>query len=110
MPPQASDWCVEEATLNLDLTETQSLLEETLRGFVEAEVPFDRVRELERSQGWDAELWQRLAGQGFLSLLADEGGADGGGSLIEVGLLVEQLARRAAIVPILEVVVAARAL
>ena len=96
--------------MNLDLTDTQSLLEQTLRRLLEAEVPFDRIRELERSQGWDAELWQRLAEQEFLSLPFEEARGGAGGSLIEIGLLTEQLARRAAMVPILEVVVAGRAL
>lgn len=98
--------------MQLDLTETQSLLEETLFGLLEAEVPFDRIRELERSQGWDAELWQCLAERGFLSLLFAES-EDGGVARqrrVEVGLLTEQLARRAAMVPVLEVALGARIL
>ena len=36
--------------MNLDLTETQSLLQETVRGFLQSEVPYDRIRELESEQ------------------------------------------------------------
>ena len=59
--------------MNIDLTETQSLLEQTLDAFLESHVSFDRVRELEQAQTMDAALWSGLADQGFLALLLTEG-------------------------------------
>ncbi|MEE3327404.1 MAG: acyl-CoA dehydrogenase family protein [Myxococcota bacterium] len=95
--------------MNLDLTETQGLLEETLASFLEARVSFDRVRQLEQAQEMDGELWAGHADQGFLAL-SSEGKQGGQASLIELGLLTEQLARKASPVPILEVAVAGLAL
>jgi len=96
--------------MNLDLTETQSLLQETVRGYLEAEVPYDRIREQEREQRWDGALWKSVCEQGWPGLAFPEDLGGGGGSLVDLGLLVEAFARRAAIVPILETVVAARAM
>jgi len=96
--------------MNLDFNETQQLLKETVAGFLESSAPYDRTRKLEAEQGWDAELWQRVCEQGFLGLAFDESLGGGGGSLLELGLLVEEFARRAVMVPILEVAVAGRAL
>jgi alkylation response protein AidB-like acyl-CoA dehydrogenase len=96
--------------MNMDLDETQSLLQETVRGYLEREVPFDRIRELEREQRWDATLWKELCEQGWLGLPFSDDVSGGGGSLVDLGLLVEEFARRAAMVPLLEVVVAGRAM
>jgi alkylation response protein AidB-like acyl-CoA dehydrogenase len=92
--------------MNLDLSETQQLVQQTVRGYLESELPLDRVRELERSQGWDDTLWQAVCENGWLALPFDSklGGEDG--SRVDLGLLVEAFARRAAIVPIMEVAVA----
>ncbi len=94
--------------MNLDFGETQSLLRETVRGFLEKEVPFDRIRALEREGRHDETLWKSLARQGWLALPFDER-FGGGGSLVDAGVLVLELARRAAIVPALETIAAGRA-
>ena len=96
--------------MNLDLTETQALLQETVRGYLEQELPFDRVRELEREQRWDEALWKEVCSQGWVSLPFAEEHGGGGGSLVDAGILLEEFARRAALVPVLEVVAAGRAL
>jgi alkylation response protein AidB-like acyl-CoA dehydrogenase len=103
--------------VNLDPTETQRLLQEGLTALLRAEVPFDRIRTLERTGDWDRKLWSALAEQGWLGLPFGGGGAgavvegdDEHGGLVDLGLAVECLARRAAIVPILEVAVAGRTL
>jgi len=96
--------------VNLDLTETQALLRETVRGYLEKELPFDRVREHEREQRWDEALWKSVCEQGWLSLPFAEKHGGGGGSLVDAGLLVHEFARRAALVPILETLVAGRVL
>ncbi len=89
--------------MNLELSETQSLLRETVRAYLERELPYDRIRELEKEGATDQALWKELVRQGWLGLPFSEARGGGGGSLVDVGLLVEELARRAAIVPILEV-------
>jgi alkylation response protein AidB-like acyl-CoA dehydrogenase len=90
--------------MNLDLTETQELLRDTVREFLRAEVPLDRIRALEREQRFDEALWKALCGQGWLGLPFAEASGGGGGTLVDAGVLVEELARRAAIVPAVEAI------
>lgn len=88
--------------MNLDLSETQELLRDTARDYLAREVPLDRIRQLEREQGWDETLWKALRDQGWLGLPFAEASGGGGGNLLDVGVLVEEFARRAAIVPLVE--------
>ena len=90
--------------MNLDLDPTQELLRDTVREFLRSEVPLDRIRALEREQRWDEALWKALCGQGWLGLPFAEAHGGGGGSLVDAGVLVEELARRAAIVPLVEAI------
>jgi acyl-CoA dehydrogenase len=94
--------------VNLDLDETQSLLQETVRSFLEQELSFDRVRALEREQRSDDALWKSVCEQGWSALAIGESFGGGGGTLVDAGLLVLEFARRAAIVPIAEVLASAR--
>ena len=96
--------------MNLDLTETQSLLQQTVRSYLESEVPYDRIRELEKEGASDRVLWKAIVEQGWLGVSFAEASGGAGGSLVDAGLLVEEFARRAAIVPILEVIAAGRVL
>ena len=91
--------------MDLELTETQTIFRDTLREFLEAEVPFARVRELEQRQCSDEKLWASLVGQGWLGVALPEAADEGG--LVEAGLLVEEVQRRAALVPIAEAIASA---
>ena len=91
--------------MNLELTETQAIFRDAIREFLEAEVPFSRVRDLEKKQSHDAVLWESLHHQGWLGVAIPE--EAGGGGLIEAGLLVEEVQRRAAIVPVAEAIACA---
>jgi len=93
--------------MDLAWTETQSLLRDTLRGFLEAEVPFSQVRACEIEKRPDTALWNQLVQHGYLGLPfpAAIGGGDGG--MIEAGILVDEVARRAAVVPVVEVLTSA---
>ena len=79
--------------MNLDLDQTQELLRDTVREYLRSEVPLDRIRALERDQRWDDTLWKALCGQGWLGLPFAEERGGGGGSLVDAGVLVEELAR-----------------
>jgi alkylation response protein AidB-like acyl-CoA dehydrogenase len=91
--------------MNLDLSETQTIFRDTWREFLEAELPFSRVRELEVQQVADEALWKALREHGWLGVAAPEAGDEGG--LVEAGLLVEEVQRRAALVPIAEAIACA---
>ncbi len=89
--------------MNLELSETQTLLQRTVRDFLREEVPFERVRSCERENQWDAALWNAIAEQGWLGIAFSENLGGAGGSFVDLGLWVEEFAQRAAIVPVLEV-------
>lgn len=97
--------------VNPQLDETQVLLRDTLRQFLERELSFDRVRECEREARSDDALWRTLVQQGWLATpfpANRDGGVDGGGGgMVAAGILVEEFSRRAALVPIAEVLSAA---
>lgn len=83
--------------MDLALSESQELIRASLRDYLRREVPFSRVRRLEASGGYDEDLWRHLQQDGFLDLPFG-----GGGDLMDLGIVVEELARRAAVVPLVE--------
>jgi alkylation response protein AidB-like acyl-CoA dehydrogenase len=89
--------------VNLDLNETQTLLRDTIRTYLTNEVPFDRIREIEQTDDCDEALWSAICRQGWIALPFGESVGGAAGSLTDIGLVVEEFARRAAIIPIAEV-------
>ncbi len=96
--------------MDATLSETQRLLRDSLRDYLRREVPFDRIRELERAGGMDEALWGHLRDAGFLGLPFAERHGGEAGELADAAILLEELTRRACIVPFLETVAAALAL
>ena len=88
--------------MQLTLDPTQTLLRDSARAYLEAELPFERVRALERENRADEQLWKAIAAQGWLGAALPEAWGGAGGTLVEAGLVLEELARRAAIVPAAE--------
>jgi 3-oxocholest-4-en-26-oyl-CoA dehydrogenase beta subunit len=95
--------------MDTSLDETQRLLRDSIREYLTREVPFDRIRELERDGGVDEELWRYLATSGFLGLPFAEP-VGGGGSLTDLAVVLEELTARAAVIPYMETMAAAVAL
>lgn len=93
--------------MDLALTETQRLLRDTIRDYLTREVPFNRIRDVERSGSYDADLWQALQQLGILGLPFPEVVGGSGGSLTDLAVLIEELARKAALIPIAETMAAA---
>ena len=88
--------------MDITLNETQTLLRESMRDYLQKEVDFNRIRRLERDGGYDTELWRYLQSSGFLGLpFPEELGGDGG-ELTDLAVLLEELTRRAVIIPFLE--------
>ncbi len=75
-------------------TEDQKALREGIRSFVEGQLPFDRIPDLEKSKGFDRDLWNELAEMGVfaLRLSEDEGGVGLGFS--DAVLVFAELGRR----------------
>ena len=93
--------------MDVALTEAQRLLRDALRDYLTNEVPFDRIRELEKAGGSDQELWEYLQSAGFLGLPFPEELGGEGGELTDLGVALEELTRRAALIPFLETMVSA---
>ena len=88
--------------MDFGLSEEQKLLEQTLRRWLDEQLPVARVREIAaREDGADDALWQGLAELGVLGLLvpAEHGGS--GLELLDAALALESLARAAAPAPFL---------
>ena len=95
------------------LTETQRMLQDSVRSYLRNEVPFNRIRDLEAGGGWDTDLWRYLQSAGFLALPfpEDMGGAAGDeGAPTDLGVLLEELTRRAVMIPFLETMASALAI
>ena len=88
--------------MDIALNETQQLIRDSIREYLENEVPFSRIRQVEEAGGMDAELWQSLASLGWLGLPFPEALGGQGGELTDSGVLIEELTRRAVLVPIAE--------
>ena len=80
--------------LDLALTSEQELLRNTARDFVERECPLATVREIaEREGGFSSELWQKIAGLGWLGILIPTAYSGEGGSLTAAAVLYEEMGR-----------------
>lgn len=96
--------------MDIALNETQTLLRDSMRDYLTKEVDFNRIRRLEREGGYDKELWSYLQSAGFLGLpFPTELGGDGG-ELTDLGVILEELTRRAVVIPFLETMACALAI
>jgi alkylation response protein AidB-like acyl-CoA dehydrogenase len=93
--------------MDLALSETQQLVRDSVRDYLAREVPFDRIREVDRSGRYDVDLWRGLRELGWLGLPFPEAAGGSGGSLVDLAVLIEELAKRAAVIPIVETMAAA---
>jgi len=88
--------------MDFGLSEEQRLLEQTLRRWLDEQVPVARVREIAaREDAADAALWKGLAELGVLGLLVPEEHGGSGLGLLDAALAMESLARAAAPAPFL---------
>jgi alkylation response protein AidB-like acyl-CoA dehydrogenase len=88
--------------MNFDLSDEQSLLQATVRQFLEKECPPERRRALfEAEQGFDPVLWKGMIelGLGGIQLPEEHGGL--GLELLDLALVAEELGRHAAPGPFL---------
>ena len=93
--------------MDLSLSETQQLVRDSAHDFLVREVPFDRVREIEKSGGHDSELWKSLHELGWMGLPFPDDVGGSGGSRTDLAVLIEELSKRAVIVPMMETMLSA---
>jgi alkylation response protein AidB-like acyl-CoA dehydrogenase len=98
--------------MDLDFTEEQQLLRETVRRVCEEHAPISVVRAMEDdATGYPAELWKQFAEVGITGLLVPESYGGAGSSLLDAAIVYEELGRALAPSPhFASAVVAASAL
>ena len=83
--------------MNFGFNEEQELLRNTARKFFENECPSDMVRKLmETPEGMSAELWKKLAEQGWLGLIYPEQYDGMALGLVDLVVLMEEMGRAVA--------------
>jgi alkylation response protein AidB-like acyl-CoA dehydrogenase len=87
--------------MNLDFTEEQQALRETLRDFFEKESPPAVVRAAE-PLGFDASLWRKVAELGLPAIAIPEDRGGGGAGFVDLAIAAELLGRSLAPVPLIE--------
>ena len=84
--------------MDLGFTETQELLKNTARDFLETECPELLVRGMEEDErGYSPELWSRMAEQGWQGLLIPQQHGGAGFDFLDLCVLLEEFGR--ALVP-----------
>ena len=91
--------------MDFDFTENQGVLRKSARQFLTGKCPTSLVRSVEESGvGYGAELWEKMAELGWPSLAVAEEFGGGGGTFLDVCILVEEMGRALAPVPFIPVV------
>jgi alkylation response protein AidB-like acyl-CoA dehydrogenase len=78
--------------MDLGLTEDQEMLRSMAREFIEQETPRTFVRDMEEDdRGFTADMWQKIAQVGWLGLIVPEEHGGTGQSLVDLGILMEEV-------------------
>ena len=78
--------------MDFDLSEEQRLLRNSAHDFLARECPKELVRKLEESDGaFPPELWQKMAGLGWMGLAIPEEYGGSGGSFLDLVILLEAI-------------------
>jgi alkylation response protein AidB-like acyl-CoA dehydrogenase len=97
--------------VDFDLSESQYMLQDTLKRYFDKELPLARVHEIFDGGGEiEPELWRGLADLGLLGLVVPEEFGGGGFELLDVAFCAEMLGYGAVPGPFIEHVLAALAL
>jgi alkylation response protein AidB-like acyl-CoA dehydrogenase len=80
--------------MNLALSEEQEMLKKMARDFLTDKLPKTVVKEIEQSEaGYSAELWQEMAGLGWMGLALPEKYGGSGMSFLDLAILLEEMGR-----------------
>jgi alkylation response protein AidB-like acyl-CoA dehydrogenase len=87
--------------MNFDFSDDQKFLKSEARKFLEAQSPTSRVRKVldDDAKAYDAELWQAVAGQGWLGAAIPEDHGGLGLGYLELCVIAEELGRAVAPIP-----------
>jgi alkylation response protein AidB-like acyl-CoA dehydrogenase len=80
--------------MNLALSEEQEMLRKMARDFLTDKLPKTVVKEIEQSEaGYSPELWQEMAGLGWMGLALPEKYGGSGMSFLDLAILLEEMGR-----------------
>jgi alkylation response protein AidB-like acyl-CoA dehydrogenase len=80
--------------MNLALSEEQEMLRKMARDFLTDKLPKTVVKEIEQSEaGYSPELWQEMAGLGWMGLAFPENYGGSGMSFLDLAILLEEMGR-----------------
>lgn len=80
--------------MDFTLTEEQKMLSKTARGFLEAECPASLVKEMTKSRaGYPIQLYRKMAGLGWMGLPIPVKYGGGGGSFLDLVILLGEMGR-----------------
>jgi alkylation response protein AidB-like acyl-CoA dehydrogenase len=80
--------------MDFGLTEEEKILRKSARDFLESECPVALVREMGGDEkGYSPELWQKMARLGWQGLIFPEQYGGGGGSFLDLVVLLEETGR-----------------
>lgn len=98
--------------MNFDLTEDQSLLQDSLAELLVAESPVASAREVAEAdgEGFSRDLWGQLAELGYLGLVAPELAGGQGLGAVELALVCQEMAKHCFPGPYLEQILAVKLL
>jgi acyl-CoA dehydrogenase len=79
--------------VKFEFTEQQQLLRKGISDFVRVECPKDYMRELDEKEQYPHSIWDKLAQAGWLGLTIPEKYGGSGGNVLDVVIVVEELAK-----------------
>ena len=92
--------------MDFALNDQQELLKKEARRFLDSEFPKKLVRELQESElGYSPAIWKKMADLGWLSLVIPEEYGGVGGTLLDLGVLFEEIGKTACPSPLFGTVV-----
>lgn len=97
--------------MEFDLNDTQRMMQQAARSFLQKQCPSARVRKIMAGDlGWDQELWQGMAEQGWLGMTLPETCGGLGLGAVELAAVMEEVGRACVPAPLLGTLWAAEAL
>jgi alkylation response protein AidB-like acyl-CoA dehydrogenase len=93
--------------MDFSFTDEQQAIADLAKQIFTDKATHERLRQIERADGprFDRELWQEVAKAGLLGIAVPQAHGGAGLGFLEVALIVEQMARAAAPIPLLETIV-----
>jgi alkylation response protein AidB-like acyl-CoA dehydrogenase len=93
--------------MDFSFSDEQQAIADLAKQIFTDKAPHERVRQVERAAGprFDRELWAEVAKAGLLGIAVPQAHGGAGLGFLEVALIVEQMARAAAPLPLLETIV-----